>query len=451
MWPLLFHPGPLFQTTPLPMPAANDIHPRRLPHLLYANAQGEILDLPDLDMAGRAGRWFFKPDLSDIIPLPEGSDIFVLPNRLPIGFDPQTDEPVLVPDDPDLPGGVIQAVAAFMAPAHTALYSAAYEKDSSDPPHLPLFAYTAVGWLDGRFWVCGFRSDADQRQEFGDFTAETIRDKTNQGLKKYKNNRLIQHLGKCSLTYGCPAAKNLFLGRHEAPLPCSPACNARCVGCISLQPSGCCPSTQERLKFVPTPQEIAQVALHHLKQVPHGVVSFGQGCEGEPLLQADTIEKAIRLIRRQTDKGTINLNSNSSLPEAVARLAAAGLDSIRVSINSARKGCHTLYYRPEGFNFKNVLESILAMKKAGRFVSLNYFILPGFSDDPDEYAAFCDLVDLYRPDLIQLRNLNMDPDWYFEVVQHPARHKPMGVQKWLHRVKKRFPDVKFGYFNPPLR
>jgi wyosine [tRNA(Phe)-imidazoG37] synthetase (radical SAM superfamily) len=431
--------------------AANDIHPPRIPHLLFANSRGEIIDLPDLDMAGRAGSWFFRPELTDIIPLPADSEIFVLPNRLPIGFDPQSNEPVLVQENPDDPRAGIQAVAAFMAPAHTALYTAAFEKDDSDPPPLPLFAYTAVGWLDDRFWVCGFRSDPDKRQEFGHIPPETIRSKTNQGLKKFKNNRLIQHLGTCSLTYGCPAAKNLFLGRFEAPLPCSPACNANCVGCISLQPSGCCPSTQERLKFVPSPQEIAEVALSHLANAPHGVVSFGQGCEGEPLLQAKTIEAAIRLIRQATAHGTINLNSNSSLPEAVERLAAAGLDSIRVSMNSARKGCHTLYYRPEGFSFKNVLESILAMKKAGKFVSLNYFLLPGFTDDPDEFAAFCDLVDLYRPDFIQLRNLNMDPDWYFEVVQHPARQKPMGVQKWLCEVKKRFPDLKFGYFNPPLR
>jgi pyruvate-formate lyase-activating enzyme len=120
-------------------------------------------------------------------------------------------------------------------------------------------------------------------------------------------------------------------------------------------------------------------------------------------------------------------------------------------MNSARKGCHTLYYRPQGFDFKNVLESILVMKKAGRFVSLNYFILPGFTDDPDEFAALCDLVDLYRPDLIQLRNLNMDPDWYFEVVQHPAREKPMGMRNWLEQLKQRFPELRFGYFNPALR
>ena len=36
-------------------------------------------------------------------------------------------------------------------------------------------------------------------------------------------NRLFRHLETCALTYGCPAAKNLFLCRYEAPLPTSPA------------------------------------------------------------------------------------------------------------------------------------------------------------------------------------------------------------------------------------
>ena len=90
------------------------------------------------------------------------------------------------------------------------------------------------------------------------------------------------------------------------------------------------------------------------------------------------------------------------------------------------------------------------MKKAGRFISLNYFILPGFTDDPDEFRALCELIILYRPDLIQLRNLNMDPDWYLEVVQHIGKKKPMGIQNWLKQLKKLFPDLRFGYFNPPL-
>ena len=403
-------------------------------------------------MAGRSGSRYLAPKQQDLIPLPEGSELFFLPGRKPVGFEPNSDEPSLLAENPDNPDEEIQAVAAFMAPAHTAIHTAAFVKND-DAQTLPLFAYTAVGWYDGRFWVSGFRSDNDLRQEPKEFDPNKIMTRTQKRLKTLPKNRLVQHLGNCSLTYSCPAAKNYFLDRYEAPLPTSPDCNARCLGCISLQPSGCCPSTQDRIRFVPTPNEIAEVAVPHLQRVPNGVVSFGQGCEGEPLLQADIIEKAIRLIRKETDNGTVNLNSNASMPKAVARLAEAGLDSIRVSINSARPEYHQRYYRPKGssFTFADVRQSIATMKKAGKFVSLNYFMLPGFTDDPDEFDALCELVETEKLDFIQLRNLNIDPDWYLEVLQYTTKNEPMGIRHWLSELQQNFPKLRFGYFNPPLR
>ncbi len=402
-------------------------------------------------MAGRSGNFFTRPLPGDLIPLPEGSELFLLPDRLPIGIVPADDSPILLDHDPDAPRETIQAVAAFMAPAHTAIHSAAYEPAAKGIPPLPLFAYTAVGWLKGRFWVSAFRSDADIRQDAHGFNLEKIKRNTVRLLKKNPKNRLIQHLGKCCLTYGCPAARNYFLGRWEAPLPTSPVCNARCVGCISLQPSGCCPATQDRINFVPRVAEIAAIAVPHLKQAPGAIVSFGQGCEGEPLLQAATLEKAIRSMRARTDRGTINLNSNASLPDKISLLAAAGLDSLRVSLNSARAEYHAHYYRPVSFSFTDLLESIDAMKAAGKFVSLNYFILPGFTDDPDEFAALCMLIEEHRPDLIQLRNLNMDPDWYLDTVAYAPVAPPMGIRRWLAELQQFFPQLRFGYFNPPLR
>jgi pyruvate-formate lyase-activating enzyme len=427
------------------------LHPDETPSLLYANERGEIKNFPELHMAGRSGNFFSRPQLDDLIPLPEGSELFLLPDRMPVGISPADDEPALLDHDPEAPREKIKAVAAFMAPAHTAVHTAAYETVRNDIAPLPLFAYTAVGWHNGRFWVSAFRSDPDSRQDARGFDPEKIKKKTVQQLKKNSTNRLIQHLGKCCLTYGCPAARNYFLGRWEAPLPTSPACNARCVGCISLQPSGCCPATQDRIRFVPRVSEITALAVPHLNRAPGAIVSFGQGCEGEPLLQAATLQKAVRAIRGQTQTGTINLNSNASLPGKVKLLAEAGLDSLRVSMNSARESCHALYYRPVDFTFSHVLESIDVMKKAHKFVSLNYFILPGFTDDPAEFAALCSLIEDHQPDLIQLRNLNMDPDWYLDTVKYSPDTPPMGIRNWHARLKKHFPRLRFGYFNPSLR
>ncbi len=423
--------------------------PSRQPRLVFADANGDIYDLPDLEMAGRSATAFVRPAAEDLIPLPEGSELFILPGRLPVGIDPRDGKPTRLEAHPET-GEPVTAVAAFMAPAHTALYTAAFEK-TGDAPLLPLFAYTAVGWAEGRFWVTAFRSDPDPRQDADRFRQSRIERKTRAMLAAHPENRLIGHLGKCCLTYACPAARNFFLGRWEAPLPTSPACNAACVGCISLQPSGCCPATQERITFVPRVEEIVEIGASHLERAARPVVSFGQGCEGEPLLQAATIEQAIRAIRRRTAKGTINCNTNAGRPAAVERLAAAGLDAMRVSLNSARPDKHRRYYRPKDFSLADVRHSIEVMKKAGRFVSLNYFILPGFTDDPAEAEAFFELVANCRPDLIQLRNLNMDPDWYLDTVGHEPSGQPIGIRAWRDRLAREFPWLRFGYFNPPLR
>jgi len=425
------------------------IHPDTVPSLVYCDESGNIRDFPNLCIAGMAHGRFVKPSCEDIIELPEGSDFFTLPSRLPIGCDPDNGEPLLFEEDPRFPGKKIQAVAAFMAHAHTMTLTAAYQSQE-DAPLLPLFAYTAVGWHDGRFWVAGLRSDEDNRQDFQQFDQNLIDRRTAKQLKKHKDNRLIQHLGTCCLTYRCPAARNYFLGRWEAPLPTSPNCNARCLGCISLQPSQSCPSTQERLQFSPSVKKILEVSVPHLNNADKPVVSFGQGCEGEPLLQTNLLESAIKETRKRTNRGTINCNTNASLPDAVERLASTGLDSIRVSLNSAREIYYNNYYRPHNYRFSDVIDSIKIMKKYGRFVSLNYFVLPGFTDSDEETAAFMDLIERTRPDFIQLRNLNIDPQYYLAAIKSTDDLPTYGVRHWLKMIKAKFPFLRFGYYNPCL-
>lgn len=425
------------------------IHPSEIPSLVYADSAGNIIDFDEISMAGMAAGTYRLPEISELIELPPGSELFALPQRQPVGFDPHTHEPVLLANDPHRSTKKVQAVAAFMAPAHTAILSAAYQS-TPDCVRLPLYAYTAVGWHDERFWVAAFRSDPDQRQEPHHFKQRAIDTATFARLEAYRDNRLVQHLGTCCLSYQCPAARNFFLARYEAPLPCSPHCNARCLGCISKQPSQSCPATQERINFVPTADELAEVALLHIDTVKNPVVSFGQGCEGEPLLQARLMEKAIGEIRRHTERGTINLNSNASLPDAVARLARAGLDSIRVSLNSAQPRYYERYYRPANYSLDDVMESIAIMKQAGRFVSLNYFIMPGFTDSHDETTALFNLLEKTGVDLIQLRNLNIDPEFYLNELRVPADLDGHGMSGWLRLLNKTFPAVRTGYFNPCL-
>ncbi len=425
-------------------------HPKDIPNMVFADSEGNILDFPELKMAGRVGQFFHPIEPKDLIPLPKGSELFVLPNRLPIGWDPVHDEMIALCENPFNPKESIQAVAAFIAPAHTQTAIAAFLKKDEEAPALPLFCYTAVGWWQGKFWVAAFRSDPDPRQDADRFDMYKVKKKTLEISKKFNKNRLIRHLVTCSLHYGCPAARNFFLGRWEAPVPTSPVCNARCIGCISNQPKELSVGTQNRINFVPSVEEIVELCTMHLRHAPAPIVSFGQGCEGEPLLQVNTIEEAIKKIRKDTLRGTINLNSNASLPNNVERLAVSGLDSIRISLNSCREKYYMAYYRPKGYRFSNVLESAKVMKKYSRFVSINLFITPGLTDELDEIDELSRIIEEYKIDLIQLRNHNIDPDMYFSAINFKPSGQHVGIKNMIKILKKRHPFLRFGYFNPCL-
>lgn len=411
--------------------------------LVAADSSGNIVDLPGIAALGRAGDTLVPLDRDTCIPLPAGSELFLLPGRETLGGDARTGRLTAVAD--------VTAVAAFLAPAHTQLYTPAY-RSREGAPRLPLFAYTAVGWHRGRYYVPAVRVDADRRQDIGEFDQREIARRARALKARHAGNRLWQHLLDCALCSGCPAARNLVMGRWEAPLPTSPACNARCLGCLSHQPpDSCCPATQERISFSPTVAEILEIAVPHLDKAPRAVASFGQGCEGEPLLVAPLIEAAVRATRARTARGTLNLNTNASLPDALGRILDAGLDSVRVSLNSARPEMYRAYARPRGYDFEDVVESMRAVGRRGKFLSINYFVFPGVTDDPAEWSAFRNLLRAVRPGLIQWRNLNLDPAWYWETARPFKGGEPLGVATILARVRREFPAIRFGYFNPPLR
>lgn len=414
------------------------------PCLVFADKAGNIYDHPDLLMLCRRGSELTLPRPDELMPLPEGSEFFLLPGRSALGLDPETGQVEELGEEGEL------AVAVFASPAHTLSASAAYATRPGAPV-LPLFAYGAVGFYEGQFYICAKRVDQDRRQEFGHIPRERIENGARRLLAKLPDNRLVRHLTGCALTYGCPAAKNFALGRFEAPLPTSRTCNARCVGCISLQPedSGF-PSTQNRIAFRPTGKEIVEVMRRHQAKEKRPIYSFGQGCEGEPLTEAAHIAKAVAAFRKAGGRGTVNVNTNASLPDALPGLAQAGVDSIRVSLNSARKGPYEAYYRPNGYGFEDVRASIHAAKAAGLFVSLNLLYFPGLTDGEAEYDALAALVQDTRLDFIQMRNLNLDPELVLSLMSGFDFGPCMGLANFLKRLKKANPWLNFGYFNPFL-
>lgn len=427
----------------------------KFPYLVVSDRDGNIFEIPELYMAGMSLNAPALPTEQELIPLPYGSDLYLLPERTAVGYDPRRKKFVEVKE---YHGEPVFAAAAFMAPAYLQVYRSAFATPPG-APRLSLFSYTAVGWKNGQFYAAGKRIDPDMRQDLSTFNLNLVEQEARRILRRYPQNRLTDHLIRnCVFRYGCPAARNFALGRWECPIPTSPGCNAACVGCISEQPAETgVRSTQDRLNFMPSGEEIVEFAVPHLENAPRAVVSFGQGCEGEPLLAGPVIKEAIKEIRRRTDRGIINLNTNASRPAVVEELCKAGLDSIRVSLNSAQKGYYEAYYRPRHYGFEDLVESLRVMRRYNRWASINYFVFPGFTDHPEEVSALESLIGEVKINMIQARNLNIDPEWYIEelglgelaAAGGNSAAKPLGIPGWIERISQKFPWIKWGYFNPP--
>jgi pyruvate-formate lyase-activating enzyme len=416
---------------------------------LVANRAGEIFDLKGYAAVGMAGPTLAPLTVEETPPMPYGSELMFMPDRKPILYNMDKSRLETLMENPYAPGESIFPVAAFNSPGHLVTYVSAY-KENENAGFLPLFSYGAVGWYKGKFRTAVIRVDKERRQDLRLMKHEEVVEGIQKMRQILPDNRLREHLEKCALEYGCPAGKNFFLGRYEAPLPTSPHCNARCLGCLSLQENDQISPSQERIAFQPSPKEVAEVAVEHIIRVNRSIVSFGQGCEGDPLLVADVVMPAIVKIRSNTTRGTINMNTNGSRPDVIDKLFDSGLDSIRISLNSFRQAHYRAYFRPQGFGLSEVKKSIEVALEKGKFVSINYLNCPGFTDTPEEVEALTNFLKAYPIQMIQWRNLNFDPGKYLKIMYDVGEHgTPTGIKSLLDRIRYSFPDLKFGYFNPP--
>lgn len=395
--------------------------------LAYCDRQGRIYYDETLTPLADGGV-FREARIEELIPAPAGTVPMILPGRrarTTTGSKPKH-----------------YALAAMLPAGYTRLLVPAYDKES-DAPTLPLFGYSFACVVDDELYVAAMKTDESedwQPRTFADGELEAILERR---LQSDQTNRMLAQVALCSREYGCFTAQNVFLERGEAALPVSPKCNAHCVGCISEQePEAGLPSPQTRVAFETTASELSRVAIHHLERVDDGIVSFGQGCEGEPLLRSTVIAEAIEQIRAARSNGTINLNTNGSMPKSLERCIDAGLQAVRVSLNSFRPHAYAAYYRPIGYELDDVLASVRLAVERGLRVSLNLLTHPGVTDDADEIEAMTSFLATVPVAMIQTRTLNIDPEWYFEAVGRP-RH-PLGMREAIAAIRAR--GVAVGNF-----
>jgi len=417
--------------------------------MLYADMKGRIFEHDFYRMSGFYGKNPQPLDESCLVTLPEFSKLFFLPDCSPVGLNPETGQWETVFTAPfDHGEEKCFAVAAFMEPGWVRVHlpAAVY---TAKKYTLPMWAYTAVGCNSRGYVASAFRVEYNHRWDPKNFDDK----KLIKAIKRYRKNisdgALTSHLGTCAVNNHCFAAKNLFLERWEMPVPVSSKCNAGCLGCISLQPEKGCKASHQRISFRPDPSEIIAMALHHIGHAEDPIISFGQGCEGEPLTEYKLIGECISGIRKETSSGTINLNTNGSNPEHVKFLIDSGLDSIRISMSSARPDFYNAYHRPITFSFSDVKASIKTATDAGIYTMLNYLVFPGVTDCEEEFSALSSLIEDTGLNFIHLKNLCIDPDLYLTSMPEGSSSS-YGINMFAGFIKEKFPDLELGYFNKAL-
>ena len=388
-------------------------------YLASCNANGEISYDPDFLPLGDSGI-VREVRLDELIPAPAGSLEMTLPQRAPL----TTIGPIASRN----------TLAVALPAGYTRLLLPAYAVARRAPP-LPLFGYTFACAVEDRLYVAAMRTDQSEDWQPRQFQPGELEGRIDRRIAREPHNRVLRQVALCSREYACFTAQNVFLERGEAALPVSPRCNARCIGCISEQDSDSgLPSPQTRIAEEVRAADLAAVAIHHLQRVDDAIVSFGQGCEGEPLLRSLALARAIEKIRAHCTNGTINLNTNGSRPRELRRCIEAGLQAVRISLNSFRPRKYAAYYRPIGYGLEEVFASIrLAVDRKLR-VSLNLLTHPGITDDEEELAAMEAFLCVTPVSMVQTRTLNVDPSIYFEAVGRPR--KPIGMRTAIERIAR---------------
>jgi len=411
-------------------------------YLVYADEHGNVFDHPDMIGLGRSGDMIVELLEDELIPLPDGATLVSLPDTRPIAIDAETDRMTPLP-------GNYNAVGALLPQGYTRLVLPGYVK-TDKTKKLPLFGYSAVVWKDGGFYVAARLSDNPEPWNPMNCDRDELKVRVDGLLAKYPENRLYKHLSNCALGYECLTASNTFLNRLEGAVPVSYSCNAGCFGCISEQPddSGF-PAPQTRMNFKPTVDEIVDIMLEHLQE-PDRIISFGQGCEGEPSTQAKIIIDAMRIVRQKTKLGYININTNAGLTDHIRGIVDAGLDLMRVSTISAIDEHYNAYYKPRAYTLANVEKSLRYAYEKGVYTSINYLIFPGVTDREEEIEAMIEFARRTKLRLIQLRNLNIDPESYLELIPK-AKGDILGMKQAIEIFQEELPDVVIGSYThvPP--
>jgi pyruvate-formate lyase-activating enzyme len=123
-----------------------------------------------------------------------------------------------------------------------------------------------------------------------------------------------------------------------------------------------------------------------------------------------------------------------------------------VSTISGHPETYNAYYRPRGYVFEDTKESLKLAREQGLHTSINLLSFPGMIDREREVEALINFVRETDLHLIQLRNLNIDPEVLLpRMPDLNSMGKALGIKKMIEILRKEVPQVELGNFTRPVQ
>ena len=310
------------------------------PRLVVADPEGQILDDPYLELAGRSGPDVVPVPPEDLLRLPEGTKLFSMPGSQPVAWD-RDDGRFVGPARPDRRAAfACTTVAAFLPPGYTRTLLPAAAYPAPPAPASALVVYRR------RLGRRGLHRRRPPDRSYGSFRGRPLR----RSRAPAAPRRAFEPIAaKPDLATTRALRDRIPLPRRQESVPWPVGSTASGSKCLQLRLRG-----MHFLAAVHWEHSLARTHPIHTDRAgyrrsgpPVSRERTGRhrqlrpGLRGRAAPVADVIAEAFGRSgrpRRPDDQPATRMGAS---PDRVEQIAHAGLDSIRISLNSAR--CRDLH------------------------------------------------------------------------------------------------------------
>ena len=367
------------------------------------------------------------------IPLPPDAQLIPLADRAAIGIDRR--------GQPRPLGAARWALGAVLGPGYLRTHLPACAAAPDSAPLEPLTYAAVAADRAGEIVVGAVAMGAPaQGTVSGRVTDDDLASRITDRLRSEPSNRLLRQLVRCAREYECQAARNAFLGRGECALPLGAPSNDDARSSVALRRRDDRAPT-EPTAMLATAADAAAVANAHFRAGGTSV-SFGQACEGDPLLLVRTVAAAAALIARPG--GTeIVLRTNASSAAALARAADAGIDRVVVALASAHGPTYELVHAPSGHRWTDVRASLRDAATRKLALTIELLTLPGLTDREAEARELIALLG-ELPAGTALLPVDLAADPYALLARLPKDGDTIGIAALLERLRVEAAHVRLA-------